>query len=240
MESGYTVNAKHAELERRSAHQLRLKAFEMLQSSTQLVKSRGDDLGPEYLWNGDEYGSLENSLKTMEKKAEYGEPEILARVHVIKRSITVHYEDSDKGTVFGEFFTDRPSIHILYYPEERANKGKLIKAGQYVLLRIATLLRQPENEKVYSLGDYVAVRSRTNYWFMCVISEINDPSKEVNVSFMRTSGQYFLLSKKLEKWFPKSAIFHICPIPSTDNHMRYSFDALDIKGMCDKIEIYTR
>ena len=85
----------------------------MLRSSTQLVKSHGDDLSLEYLWNRDEYGSLENSLKTMEKMAEYGEPEILALVHVIKRSITIHYEDSDKGTVFGEFFTDRPSIDIL-------------------------------------------------------------------------------------------------------------------------------
>ena len=27
----------------------------MLRSSTQLVKSHGDDLGLEYLWNGDEY-----------------------------------------------------------------------------------------------------------------------------------------------------------------------------------------
>ena len=44
----------------------------MLRSSTQLVKSHGDDLGLEYLWNGDEYSSLENSLKTMEKNAEYG------------------------------------------------------------------------------------------------------------------------------------------------------------------------
>ena len=81
-----------------------------------MVKSHGDDLGLEYLWKGDEYGSLENSLETIEKNAEYGgQPEILALVHVIERPITVHYEDSDKGTVFGEFFTDRPSINILYY-----------------------------------------------------------------------------------------------------------------------------
>ena len=74
-----------------------------------------------------------------------------------------------------------------------------------MLLRSSTraLLSQPENENlVYSLGDYVAVRSETNDWFMCVISEINDPSKEVKVRFMRKSGKYFLLSKKLEKWFP--------------------------------------
>ena len=31
------------------------------------------------------------------------------------------------------------------------------------------------------------------------MSEINDPSKEVKVRFMRKSGQYFLLSKKVGK-----------------------------------------
>ena len=62
MESGHPVNAKHAELER-SAHQLRLMAVEMLRSSTQLVNSHGDDLSLEYFWDGDSYGSLENSLK---------------------------------------------------------------------------------------------------------------------------------------------------------------------------------
>ena len=57
----------------------------MLRSSTQLVKSHGDDLGLKYLWNGDEYSSLENNLKAMEKNAEYGgQPEILAPVHVIE------------------------------------------------------------------------------------------------------------------------------------------------------------
>ena len=88
MESGHPVNAKHAELERRSVYQLRLKAVEMLRSRTQ---SHGDDLGLEYLWHGDEYGSLENSLKAMEKNTEYAiQPEILALVHVIERPITVH------------------------------------------------------------------------------------------------------------------------------------------------------
>ena len=45
------------------------------------------------------------------------------------KEINVHYEDSDKGTVFGEYFTDRPSIDILYYPEERDDKGELKKLG---------------------------------------------------------------------------------------------------------------
>ena len=206
----------------------------MLRSSTQLVKSHGDELGLEYLWNEDEYSSLENSIKAMEKNAEYGgQPEILGPVHITERPITVHNEDSDKGTVFGGFFTDRPSIDILYYPEERDNKAELIKAGHYILRRRAALLSQPENEKV---GDYGAVCSETTDWFMCVISEINDPSKEVKLRFMRKSGRYFLLSKELEKWFPKSAIFHRSFIPSIDNLMRYSFDAIDIKGICDKIK----
>ena len=43
------------------------------------------------------------------------------------------YEDSDKDTVFGEFFTDRPGVDILYYPEERDHKGELIKDGHYEL-----------------------------------------------------------------------------------------------------------
>ena len=126
-----------------------------------------------------------------------------------------------------------------YYPEEHDDKEELTKAGHYVLLGRAALLSQPENEKVYSLGDYVAVCSETDDWFMCVISEINDPSKEVKVRFMRKSRQYFLLTKKLEKWFPKSAIFHRCSIPSIDNRMRYSFDSINIKGICDKIKKHT-
>ena len=55
-------------------------------------------------------------------------------------------------------------IALAYYPEERDDKGELIKAGNYVSLRRATLLSQPENEKVYHLGDYVAVCSETNDW----------------------------------------------------------------------------
>ena len=34
---------------------------------------------------------------------------------------------------------------------------------------------------------------------------------------MRKSGQCFLLSKKLEKWFPKSAIFHRCSVKSVQS-----------------------
>ena len=163
----------------------------------------------------------------MEKNAEYGgQPEILAQVHDIARYQSLFTMKTQTKALYLE---NRPSTYILYYPEERDDKGELIKAGHHVLLRRKTLLSQPKNEKVYSLGDYVAVRSETNDWFMRVISEINDPSKEVKGRFMRESGQHFLLSKKLEKWFPKPAIFHRCSIPSIDNCMRYSFVSLILK-----------
>ena len=76
----------------------------MLRCSTQLVKSHGDDLDLEYLWNGGEYSSLENSLKAVEKSAEYGgQQEILAVVHVIERPITVHYETQTKALYLQTF-----------------------------------------------------------------------------------------------------------------------------------------
>ena len=39
----------------------------MLRSTSLLVKSHGRDVGLEYLWNENEYGSLENRLKAMEE-----------------------------------------------------------------------------------------------------------------------------------------------------------------------------
>ena len=106
METGYQVNAEHAQLERRSAHQLWLKDVDMLRSSTQLAKSHVDYLGPEYLWNGDEHSSLENSFKAIQKNAEYrGQQEVLALVHVIERPITVHYETQTKALYLEKFYS---------------------------------------------------------------------------------------------------------------------------------------
>ena len=48
--------------------------------------------------------SLENSLKAMEKNAEYGgQQEILVLVHVIERPITVHYETQTKALYLENF-----------------------------------------------------------------------------------------------------------------------------------------
>ena len=77
----------------------------MLRSSTQLAKRSGDDLGLEYLWNGDEYSSLENSFKAIEKNAEYrGQQEVLALVHVVERPINVHYEIQTKALYLETFY----------------------------------------------------------------------------------------------------------------------------------------
>ena len=94
----------------------------MLRSSIQVAKSHGDDLCLEYLWNGDECSSLENSFKAIEKNAENrGQQEVLALVHVVERPITVHYESQTKA-LYLRSFTDCPGIDILYYPEERDAK----------------------------------------------------------------------------------------------------------------------
>ena len=77
----------------------------MLRYSTQLAKSHGDDLGLEYLWNGDEYSSLENCFKAIGKNAEYrGQQEVLAPVHVVERPITVHYETQTKALYLERFY----------------------------------------------------------------------------------------------------------------------------------------
>ena len=69
-------------------------------------------------------------------------------MHAIERPITAHYEDSDKSTVFGEYFTDHPRTDIhLYYPEEHDDKGaghNVLKAGHHVLLWRTTLSSQPK------------------------------------------------------------------------------------------------
>ena len=65
----------------------------MLRSSTQWAKSHGDYLSLEYLWKWDEYSSLGNSFKAIEKNAEYrGQQEVLALVvgKVVPKSAISH------------------------------------------------------------------------------------------------------------------------------------------------------
>ena len=113
-------------------------------------------------------------------------------------------------------FTDCPSTGILYYPEERDDKGELIQTGHYELLRRATLLSQPENEKIYSLGDYVAVCSETTDWFMYVMSE--------KIQFFKGSNsQVYEEIWAVQSWKSGSEVSNISQmlhsIPSIDNPM---------------------
>ena len=76
---------------------------------------------------------------------------------------------------------------------------------------------------------------------MCVITEINEPSKEVKLRFMKKSGQYFLLSKKVEKWFPKSAIFHRCSMSYHPLTIACVIPLISsILKVCDKIKTLDR
>ena len=86
----------------------------MLGSSSQLVKSHGDDLGLEYLWNGDEYSSLENSLKAMERNAEYGGQEEILALCMLQRDQSLFTMRLRQRHCIWRSFTDSPSIDILY------------------------------------------------------------------------------------------------------------------------------
>ena len=103
-EGGYPTDAQCADLEKNSAHELRLKAVSMLHSSKKLIERHARNLGLEYLW--DKYGSMEMHFREMAKNSEYGgQPEILALTQVLERTIVMHYEGSDKTTKFGEYFS---------------------------------------------------------------------------------------------------------------------------------------
>ena len=86
---------------------------------------------------------------------------------------------------------------------------------------VSELPRGSELSRDHVNRPYVAVRSETIDWFMCVISEVNDPSKEMKVRFMRKSGQYFLQSWKRgsesQQYFtdaPYHPLTIACVIPS--------------------------
>ena len=133
-EGGYPIDKVNAAIEAKLASELRSKAVDMLRSNRELCQSHAEDIGLDYLWKGDEYGSLDSRLKEMEKNSVCGgQPEILALTHVLERPIVVHFENQDKTTEFGRFFNSQP-CHILYHPEEKDEQGQQKRAGHYDLL----------------------------------------------------------------------------------------------------------
>ena len=130
-EGGYPVDKVHTAMEKKLASELRSKAVDMLRSNKELFQSHAEDIDLDYLWEGDEYGSLDSRLKEMEKNSFNGE--ILALTHVLERPIVVHFENQDKTTEFGGF--NSQPCHILYYPEEKDEQGQQKRAGHYDLLK---------------------------------------------------------------------------------------------------------
>ena len=229
-EGGDLVDKVHVAMEAKLASELRSKAVDMLRPNRELCQSHAEDMGLDYLWEGDEYGSLDSRLKEMEKNSVYGgQPEILALTHVLERPIVVHFENQDKTTEFGGFFNSQP-CHILYYPEEKDEQGQQKRAGHYDL-------RRGVRCQVYSIGDFVAVRGGKSKWYMAIISELDNDMEEVKLNFMERSGSLFSFSDEEEKWVSMSTIIHKCSVPCMDGRMRYSFDAVDIKNIREKMSI---
>ena len=54
---------------------------------------------------------------------------------------------------------------------------------------------------------------------------------------MERSGSLFSFSHEEEKWVSMSTIIDKCSVPCIDGHMRYSFDAVDIKNIWAKVSI---
>ena len=77
----------------------------MLRSSTQLCKSHGDDLGPEYLWKGMNK-VLWKTVSKQSRQIPYIEDnkEVLALVHVVEIPLTVHYEIHTKALFLEKFY----------------------------------------------------------------------------------------------------------------------------------------
>ena len=171
----------------------------------------------------------------MEKKSVYGgQPEILALTHVLERPIVVHFENQDKTTEFGGFFNSQPLLlyylYFLYYPEEKHEQVQQKRAGHYDLLRGVRC-------QVYSIGDFVAVRAGKSKWYMAIISGLDNDTEEVKFNFVERSGSLFSFSDEEEKWVSMSTIIHKCSVPCVDGRMRYSFDAVDINNIREKMSI---
>ena len=131
-----------------------------------------------------------------------------------------------------------PAIHILYYEEEIDEEGKQQKAGHYNLLKRVTSLTQGTSDAVVSsVGDYVAVRLGKSTLYMAIITEDDNETKEVKVKFMEKSGTLFAFSDEEEKWVSVSTIIHKCSVPCMDTPMRYSFNAIDIRHIHEKIKL---
>ena len=72
---------------------------------------------------------------------------------------------------------------------------------------------------------------------MGIITEDDNETKEVKVKFIEKSGTLFAFSDEEEKWVSVSTIIHKCSVPCMDTRMRYSFDAIDIRHIHEKMKL---
>ena len=102
---------------------------------------------------------------------------------------------------------------------------------------MTSLTRGTSDAVVSSVGDYVAVRLGKSTWYMAIITEDDNETKEVKVKFMEKSGSLFAFSDEEEKWVSVSTIIHKCSVACMDTRMRYSFDAIDIRHIHEKMKL---
>ena len=72
----------------------------------------------------------------------------------------------------------------------------------------------------------MAVRLGKSTWYMAIITEDANGTKEVKVKFMEKSRALFAFSDEEEKSVSVSTIIHKCSVPCMDTRMRCSFDAI--------------
>ena len=84
----------------------------------------------------------------------------------------------------------------------------------------------------------MAVRFGKSKWYMAIITEVDNETEEVKLNFMEKTGKLFEFSEEEEKWLAMSTIIHKCSVPSMDGRMRYSFDAIDIRLITEKMKSY--
>ena len=66
---------------------------------------------------------------------------------------------------------------------------------------------------------------------------LDNDTEEDKLNFMERSRSLFSFSDEEEKWVSMSTIIHKCSVRCMNDRMRYSFDAVDIKNILEKMRI---
>ena len=153
----------------KSTKKILRKTVQLWHENKPLYESHARALQLEYLWD-DEFDSIEERLLKMKENGTYaGQPEISSLVHVIQRSIHVHYNGAfiNKSTQFGEAFSESPPIHLVNYPDKgRGHPGHY----DLMLFNHVNSKQPPLNLKH---GDFVAIKAGPIEWHTAQITQID-------------------------------------------------------------------